>query len=128
MSTVVELVEKPYLRADVPPIEIGDTVRVHTKISEGDNKERIQIFEGVVIRWRKGGVASTLTVRKVSHGVGVERIFPIHTPSVAKIEIKARGQVRRARLYYLRDLAGKAARIKARSVEGDDEGSASKKD
>ncbi|MFO0727360.1 MAG: 50S ribosomal protein L19 [Myxococcota bacterium] len=128
MSTVVELVEKSYLRADIPQIEIGDTVRVHTKISEGDNKERIQIFEGIVIRWRKGGINSTLTVRKISHGVGVERIFPIHTPSVAKIEIKARGQVRRARLYYLRDLAGKAARIKARAMDGEEGAGEQKKD
>ena len=129
MSTPVELVEQSYLRTDIPQIEIGDTVRVHTKISEGDNKERIQIFEGVVIRWRRGGVASTLTARKVSHGVGVERIFPIHTPTVAKIEIKARGTVRRARLYYLRDLAGKAARIKARAMDTDEAPSGeSKKD
>ena len=119
MNNVVDLIEKPYLRTDVPDIEIGDTVRVHTRIVEGENKERIQIFEGVVIRWRKGGLRSTVTVRKISHGVGVERVFPIHTPAVAKIELKSRGQVRRARLYYLRDLEGKAARIKARSVEGE---------
>ncbi len=119
MNNVVDLIEKPYLRADLPAIEIGDTVRVHTRIVEADNKERIQIFEGVVIRWRKGGLRSTVTVRKVSHGVGVERVFPIHAPTVAKFEIKARGEVRRARLYYLRDLEGKAARIKARTVEAD---------
>lgn len=121
MNNVVDLIEKPYLRADLPAIEIGDTVRVHTRIVEADNKERIQIFEGVVIRWRKGGLRSTVTVRKVSHGVGVERVFPIHAPTVAKFEIKARGEVRRARLYYLRDLEGKAARIKARSVESDND-------
>jgi large subunit ribosomal protein L19 len=122
MSNVVDLIEKPYLRTDLPPMEIGDTIRVHTKLVEADGKERIQIFEGVVIRWRKGGVASTITVRKVSHGIGVERVFPVHTPTVAKFEIKARGEVRRARLYYLRDLEGKAARIKARTVESDSDG------
>lgn len=123
MSNVVDLVEKPYIRPDLPPMEIGDTVRVHTKLVEADGKERIQIFEGVLIRWRKGGIRSTVTIRKVSHGVGVERVFPVHTPAVAKFEIKARGEVRRARLYYLRDLEGKAARIKARTVEGDAESS-----
>jgi len=127
MNNVVDLIEKPYLRTDMPAIEIGDTVRVHTRIVEAENKERIQIFEGVVIRWRKGGLRSTVTVRKISHGVGVERVFPIHTPAVAKIEIKSRGQVRRARLYYLRDLEGKAARIKARSVEGNDGSAKTKK-
>jgi large subunit ribosomal protein L19 len=115
-NNVVDLVEKPYLRDKLPPIEIGDTVRVHTKIREGD-KERIQIFEGVVIRWKRGGLSAAITVRKISHGVGVERIFPIHTPSIEKIEVKARGVVRRARLYYLRDLSGKAARIRARAGE-----------
>jgi large subunit ribosomal protein L19 len=120
MSSQLDFVEKPYLRTDVPAIEIGDTVRVHTRIIEGEGKERIQIFEGVVIRWRRGGVASTITVRKVSHGIGVERIFPIHTKSVARIEVAARGEVRRARLYYLRNLAGKAARIKGRVVTESD--------
>ena len=112
-TSVRDLVEKPYLRPEIPPIEIGDTVRVHTKIREGE-KERIQVFEGVVIRWRKGGINSAITVRKVSHGVGVERIFPLHTPNVDKVEIKTRGVVRRARLYYLRQRSGKAARIKSR--------------
>jgi large subunit ribosomal protein L19 len=114
MSNLSELVEKQYLRTDLPPFEIGDTVRVHSKIKEGD-KERIQVFEGVVIRWRKGGINASITVRKISHGVGVERIFPLHSPAVDKIEVKAKGVVRRARLYYLRDLAGKAARIKSRT-------------
>jgi large subunit ribosomal protein L19 len=113
MSNILDSVEKAQLR-ELPAVEIGDTVRVHTKIKEGD-KERVQIFEGVVIRWRRGGLRATMTVRKISHGVGVERIFPIHAPSIEKIEVKARGVVRRARLYYLRDLAGKAARIRARS-------------
>ena len=114
-SKIRELVEQPYLRAEVPPIEIGDTVRVHTKIREGE-KERIQVFEGVVIRWKHGGTNSAITVRKISHGIGVERIFPLSSPTVDKIEIKSQGEVRRARLYYLRKLTGKKARIKARSI------------
>ncbi|MCC7386183.1 MAG: 50S ribosomal protein L19 [Deltaproteobacteria bacterium] len=122
MTNPVDQIEQSYLR-ELPPIEIGDTVRVHTKIREGD-KERIQIFEGVVLRWKRGGLRSTVTVRKVSHGVGVERIFPVHAPTIDKIEVKSRGRVRRARLYYLRDLAGKAARIKARSGLGESEGEA----
>lgn len=122
MTNPVDQIEQSYLR-ELPPIEIGDTVRVHTKIREGD-KERIQIFEGVVLRWKRGGLRSTVTVRKVSHGVGVERIFPVHAPTIDKIEVKSRGRVRRARLYYLRDLAGKAARIKARSGLGEGEGEA----
>lgn len=115
MNGVIDQIESAYMRKDLPNLEIGDTVRVHTKIKEGE-KERIQVFEGVVIRWKKGGLRSTFTVRKVSHGVGVERIFPLHTPSIDKIEVKSHGQVRRARLYYLRNLSGKAARIKERSV------------
>ena len=91
---------------------MGDTVRVHTKISEGD-KERIQIFEGVVIRRKRGQLNSTFTVRKVSYGVGVERIFPVYSPRIDKIEIVTSGQVRRARLFYLRELQGKAARLKS---------------
>lgn len=114
-TNVRELVEKPYLRSDIPPIEIGDTVRVHTRIREGE-KERIQVFEGIVIRWKRGSIQSAITVRKISHGIGVERIFPIHSPVVAKVEIKSQGAVRRARLYYLRKLTGKKARIKARSL------------
>ena len=115
-NQIRELVEKSYLRADLPEVEIGDTVRVHTKIREGE-KERIQVFEGVVIRWKKGTTNSAIAVRKVSHGVGVERIFPIHSPAVEKIEVRSQGSVRRARLYYLRDLTGKKARIKARSFQ-----------
>lgn len=115
MNGVIDEIESSYLRKDLPTLEIGDTVRVHTKIKEGE-KERIQVFEGVVIRWKKGGLRSTFTVRKVSHGVGVERVFPLHTPTIDKIEVKSHGQVRRARLYYLRNLSGKAARIKERSV------------
>lgn len=114
MNTVIDQIEAQYLRTDHPALRIGDTVRVHTKIKEGD-KERIQIFEGVIIAHKRGGVRACITVRKVSHGVGVERIFPLHTPTVEKIEVKSHGQVRRAKLYYLRNLAGKAARIKERS-------------
>jgi large subunit ribosomal protein L19 len=114
MTQLSDLVEKQYLRTDIPEFEIGDTLRVHSKIKEGD-KERIQVFEGVVIRWKKGGISASITVRKISHGVGVERIFPLHSPGVDKIEVKAKGVVRRARLYYLRDLAGKAARIRSRT-------------
>jgi len=103
-------VETKYLRSDVPDFRAGDTVRVHTKIKEGD-KERIQIFEGVVIRHRKGDVRSMFTVRKVSYGVGVERMFPVHSPRIDRIEVLGHGEVRRARLYYLRGLQGKAARL-----------------
>ncbi|MCK6552957.1 50S ribosomal protein L19 [Myxococcota bacterium] len=113
MNTIIQDVEKPYIRTDLPEFAVGDTVRVHTKIREGD-KERIQIFEGDVIRWKRGGARASITVRKISHGVGVERVFPLATPTIDKIEVKSRGRVRRARLYYLRDLAGKAARIKQR--------------
>lgn len=100
-------------RRDLPPFRVGDTVRVHVNIKEGD-KQRIQVFEGVVIRRRGGGTSETFTVRKVSYGVGVERILPVQSPNVKKIEIKSRGHVRRARLYYLRDLRGKKARLKSK--------------
>ena len=100
-------------RRDLPPFRPGDTVRVHVNVREGD-KERVQVFEGVVTRRRGRGPSATFTVRKVSYGVGVERIFPIESPQVKKVEIKARGHVRRARLYYLRDLAGKKARLRSK--------------
>jgi large subunit ribosomal protein L19 len=103
-------IEAKYQRNDVPALRAGDTVRVHTKIKEGD-KERIQVFEGVVIARRQGGVRSSFTVRKVSYGVGVERIFPTHSPRIDKIEVVGHGEVRRSRLFYLRDLQGKAARL-----------------
>ena len=98
-------------RSDIPDFRPGDTVRVHVRIVEGD-KERVQVFEGVVLQRRRGGASSSFVVRKVSYGVGVERIFPLHSPAIAKIELKARGRVRRSRLTYLRNLSGKAARIK----------------
>ncbi len=100
-------------RKDLPPFRPGDTVRVLTRIREGD-KERIQVFEGVVTRRRGSGPGATFTVRKVSYGVGVERVFPIESPNVTKLEIKARGHVRRSRLYYLRDLRGKKARLRTK--------------
>jgi len=103
-------IEAKYQRSDVPDLRAGDTVRVHTKIKEGD-KERIQIFEGVVIARRQGGVRASFTVRKVSYGVGVERIFPTHSPRIDKIEVMGHGEVRRSRLFYLRNLQGKAARL-----------------
>ncbi len=102
--------EKEQLRDNLPDFGPGDTVKVHVKVREGD-KERIQVFEGVVIGRRGGGVRETFTVRKVSYGVGVERVFPVHSPGVAKIEVVRRGKVRRAKLYYLRTLRGKAARL-----------------
>jgi len=104
-------VEKNELKSDIPSFLVGDTVKVHVKIKEGD-KERIQIFEGVVIARRNGDLRSSFTVRKVSFGQGVERIFPLHSPIIDKIEVSKRGKVRRAKLYYLRGLKGKAAKIK----------------
>jgi len=108
---IIEALEKEQMRIDVPQFKPGDTVKVHVKIKEGE-KERIQVFQGVVIRKRRGNTGATFTVRKVSYGIGVERIFPLHSPIIDKIEIITRGRVRRARLYYLRNLRGKAARIK----------------
>jgi len=108
---VIQAIDREHMRLDIPVFKAGDTVKVHARIKEGD-KERIQIFQGVVIRRRKGNLGATFTVRKVSYGVGVERIFPLHSPAIDKIEIVTRGKVRRGRLYYLRKLRGKAARIK----------------
>jgi large subunit ribosomal protein L19 len=107
----IENLEKEHLRMDIPNFKPGDTVKVNFKIQEGD-KERIQIFEGVVIRRRRGNTRGTFTVRKISYGIGVERIFPIHSPYIDKIEVVSKGRVRRSRLYYLRGRKGKAARIK----------------
>jgi len=108
---VLETLEKEQMRADIPDFRPGDTVKVHATIREGE-KQRIQVFQGVVIRKRKGNTGATFTVRKVSYGIGVERIFPFHSPLIDKVEIITRGKVRRARLYYLRELRGKASRIK----------------
>ncbi len=102
--------EKEQVRQDLPDFGPGDTVRVHVKVREGE-KERIQVFEGVVIGRRGGSVRATFTVRKVSYGIGVERVFPVHSPNVAKIDVVRHGRVRRAKLYFLRDLKGKAARL-----------------
>jgi len=110
---VITNLEREQMRIDLPAFRSGDSIRVHTRIKEGD-KERIQIFQGVVIRKRKGGLGATFTVRKISYGVGVERIFPLHSPNIDRIEVLTRGKVRRARLYYMRKLRGKAARIKER--------------
>ncbi|HEA6879946.1 TPA: 50S ribosomal protein L19 [Staphylococcus aureus] len=107
---LIEAVTKSQLRTDLPSFRPGDTLRVHVRIIEG-TRERIQVFEGVVIKRHGGGVSETFTVRKISSGVGVERTFPLHTPKIEKIEVKRRGKVRRAKLYYLRSLRGKAARI-----------------
>src|SRR4029079_13082621 len=111
MHPLLKEIENSYRRADLPDLRSGDSVRVHTLIKEGD-KERVQIFEGVVIGQHRGGSRASFPVRQVSYGVGVERIFPLHTSRIEKIEIVARGEVRRARLNYLRELEGKAARIK----------------
>lgn len=108
---MIEMLEKEQMRTDIPDFKPGDTIKVHARIKEGE-KERIQIFQGVVIRKRNGNTGATFTVRKISYGIGVERIFPLYGPLIDKIEIITRGKVRRARLYYLRNLRGKAARIK----------------
>jgi len=110
-QTILQEVEKPLLKSDLPEFRPGDTVRVHVLVREG-GKERTQVFEGVVIARKNRGIADTITVRKVSYGIGVERTFPVHSPIVSKIEVVRQGKVRRAKLYYLRNLSGKAARLK----------------
>ncbi len=110
MSNSISALEKTGMRTDVPDFKAGDTVRVHVKVREGE-KERIQVFKGVVIARKHGGIRETITVRKISSGIGVERIFPIHSPIIGKIEVVSLGKVRRAKLYYLRKLKGKKARI-----------------
>jgi large subunit ribosomal protein L19 len=109
---LIETIEHEQLRADLPDFKAGDTIKVHAKVVEGE-KERIQVFQGVVIRKSRGSNRATFTVRKISYGVGVERTFPLHSPRIDRIEVQTRGQVRRAKLYYLRGLSGKAARITA---------------
>jgi large subunit ribosomal protein L19 len=109
----IEAVHEGKLRRDLPPFRPGDTVRVHVNITEGD-KQRIQVFEGVVLRRRGTGRSATFSVRKLSYGIGVERVFPIESPAVTKVEIKSRGHVRRSRLYYLRGLTGKKARLRSK--------------
>ncbi|HVO27083.1 MAG TPA: 50S ribosomal protein L19 [Candidatus Margulisiibacteriota bacterium] len=107
---VIDTIEREQLKSDIPGFKPGDTVRVHVKVIEGE-KERIQVFEGVVLRMSRGANRASFTVRKTSYGVGVERTFPLHSPRIDKIDVIMRGQVRRAKLYYLRKLSGKAARI-----------------
>ena len=111
MHTAIAELEQAQLRTDHPDFRPGDTLKVHVKVTEG-NRSRIQVFQGVVIRRQGGGLRETFTVRKVSYGVGVERTFPVHSPNLDRIELVTRGDVRRAKLYYLRDLRGKAAKIK----------------
>jgi large subunit ribosomal protein L19 len=108
---VLHAVTAEQLRTDIPQFRTGDTLAVHVRVIEGE-KERIQVFEGVCIKRKGGGINETFTVRKISNGVGVERVFPVHSPRIATIEVKRQGKVRRAKLYYLRNLRGKAARIK----------------
>ena len=110
-----ELIDRDSLRDDIPDFRPGDTVKVHVRVVEG-NRERVQVFQGAVMRRQGGGVQETFTVRKVSFGVGVERTFPVHSPTIAKIEVTTLGDVRRAKLYYLRDRHGKAAKIKERRI------------
>jgi large subunit ribosomal protein L19 len=110
MANLIDKIEAEQLKANVPELRSGDSVRVHVRVVEGE-KERIQVFEGMVIRRTHGANRSSFTVRKVSYGIGVERTFPLHSPRIDKIEVTSHGQVRRARLYYLRELFGKAARI-----------------
>ena len=110
MNSVIQKIEDRALRTDLPPFRVGDTVRLQVKVVEGE-KERIQPFEGLVIKINRGGNRANFTVRKISYGIGVERIFPFHSPRIEKIQVLSRGKVRRAKLYYLRKLSGKAARI-----------------
>jgi large subunit ribosomal protein L19 len=111
-----DLVEQSFLRSDLPPFRPGDTVKVHVRVVEA-GRERTQVFQGVVIRRQGGGLKETFTVRKISFGIGVERTFPLHSPSIARLEVVSRGRVRRAKLYYLRERRGKKARIRERRLE-----------
>ncbi len=108
---IIQAITQDQLRTDIPNFRAGDTLKVHVKVIEG-TRERVQLFEGVVIKRQGGGIGETFTVRKISYGVGVERTFPVHSPKIDKLEVARRGKVRRAKLYYLRELRGKAARIK----------------
>jgi large subunit ribosomal protein L19 len=115
MNKIIESLENEQLRVDIPDFRTGDTIKVFARIKEGD-KERIQLFQGFVLRKRNGKTAATFTVRKISYGVGVERIFPLHSPTIDRIEIVSRGKVRQGRLYYMRSLKGKASRIKEKRM------------
>ena len=110
---LIKILNEQQMKADAPVIEVGDTVKVHVKIKEG-NRERIQVFEGTVIAKKHGSVGETFTVRRLSYGVGVEKVFPVHSPSIDKVEVVRHGKVRRAKLYYLRDRVGKKAKVKER--------------
>lgn len=112
---ILDSVAQDYLKKEIPAFNVGDTVRVHVKIKEG-NRERIQVFEGFVLKRQNGGIAETFTVRRIASGVGVEKTFPLHSPWVEKIEVIKKGQVRRARLHYMRGRTGKAAKIKSKDV------------
>ena len=111
MKNIIDAINRENMKQDVPQFNVGDTVRVYVKVIEG-TRERLQAFEGVVIAKRHGGISETFTVRRISFGIGVERTFPIHSPKIAKIDVVRKGKVRRAKLYYLRGLTGKAAKIK----------------
>ena len=124
MHTAIAEIEQAQTRSDIPDFRPGDTINVHVKVIEGA-KERIQVFKGVVLRRQGGGVRETFTVRKESYGVGVERTFPVHSPVIARIEVVTRGDVRRAKLYYLRERTGKAAKIKEKRTAYTGKGSAS---
>jgi len=113
---IIDRIDQETMRLDHPEFRVGDTVKVHIRIIEG-NKERVQVYQGIVIRRRRGNAGASFTVRKVSHGVGVEKTFPLHSPKLEKIEVVSSGRVRRARLFYLRELRGKAARIRERSQQ-----------
>ncbi|MDD4733143.1 MAG: 50S ribosomal protein L19 [Desulfovibrio sp.] len=112
---IIKKIEQEHMRLDVPSFKAGDTVKVHLRIIEGE-KERIQVFQGAVLRVRRGTTDSTFTVRKVSEGIGVERVFPMHSPYIERVEVVSEGKVRRSRIYYLRGLRGKAARIKSKQI------------
>lgn len=116
MSNIIDQIEKESMRTDIPKFEIGDTVKVWVKVVEG-NKERLQNFEGVVIARKNGGIRETFTVRKISYGIGVERIFPVHSPKIDHIDVIRKGNVRRAKLYYLRERSGKSAKVKEKSAK-----------
>lgn len=118
-NPVIQAIESRQTRSDIPNFNSGDTVRVHSKIKEGE-KERVQVFEGTVLRKRNAGLRSSFTVRKVSYGVGVERTFPVHSPRIEKIQVVSGGKVRRARIYYIRELHGKAARLETEEVRAAD--------
>ena len=113
---IIDRLEREQMRMDIPSFRPGDTVRVHVKIREGE-KDRVQVFQGIVIVKKKGSIRSSFTVRKISYGIGVERVFPLHSPSIDKIEVVEKGLVGRSRLYYLRGLRGKAARVKTRRFQ-----------